>query len=161
MKRIILAVCVLALLPLPVNADSPQRVASDKATFVLENIIEGLGVPWGMAFISANQLLVTEREGNIKLLDTRSKALTTLQGAPDVLAEGQGGMEAHRAGQADGIYRGAAYWRATGGTGGRQNKASGVVERQVSRLAAGIMGWLPPDGYDPYVGIPRYGRSQS
>jgi glucose/arabinose dehydrogenase len=92
MKRIILALCVLALLPLPVNADSPQRVASDKVTFVLENIIEGLGVPWGMAFISANQLLVTEREGNIKLLDTRSKALTTLQGTPDVLAEGQGGL---------------------------------------------------------------------
>jgi glucose/arabinose dehydrogenase len=92
MKRIILAVCVLALLPLPVNADSPQRVASDKVTFVLENIIEGLEVPWGMAFISANQLLVTEREGNIKLLDTRSKALTTLQGTPDVLAEGQGGL---------------------------------------------------------------------
>jgi glucose/arabinose dehydrogenase len=92
MKRIILALCALALLPLPVNADSPQRVASDKVTFVLENIIEGLGVPWGMAFISANQLLVTEREGNIKLLDTRSKALTTLQGTPDVFAEGQGGL---------------------------------------------------------------------
>ena len=92
MKRIILALCALALLPLPVNADSPQRVASDKVTFVLENIIEGLGVPWGMAFISANQLLVTEREGNIKLLDTRSKALTSLQGTPDVFAQGQGGL---------------------------------------------------------------------
>ncbi|MGD2161065.1 MAG: PQQ-dependent sugar dehydrogenase [Gammaproteobacteria bacterium] len=92
MKQITLAVCLIALLPLASNADSPQRIKSGKVSFVLENVIEGLGIPWGMTFISDTRLLITEREGKIKLFDTRSKTLTPLQGAPDVFAEGQGGM---------------------------------------------------------------------
>jgi glucose/arabinose dehydrogenase len=92
MKRITLVVCLIALLPLASNADSAQRIESDKVTFVLENVIEGLGIPWGMTFISDTRLLITEREGNIKLFDTRNKTLTSIQGAPDVFAEGQGGL---------------------------------------------------------------------
>ena len=92
MKRMITAVCLLALLSLASYADAAQRIESEKVTFVLEKVIEGLGVPWGMAFISDSQLLITEREGSIKLYDTQSKTLTPLQGAPQVFAEGQGGM---------------------------------------------------------------------
>ena len=88
----VLSLCLLALLPMTVLAESPQRIESKQATFVLEQVIDGLGVPWGMAFISDHELILTEREGNIKLLDTRSGKLTPLQGAPAVLAEGQGGM---------------------------------------------------------------------
>jgi glucose/arabinose dehydrogenase len=92
MKRIILTVCLITLLPLASYADPAQRIESEKVTFVLEQVIEGLGVPWGMTFIADNQLLITEREGSIKLYDTQSKTLTPLQGAPQVFAEGQGGM---------------------------------------------------------------------
>jgi glucose/arabinose dehydrogenase len=92
MKRIILTVCLVALLPLAGYADSPQRIESETSTFVLEKVIDGLGVPWGMTFISNTRLLITEREGNIKLYDTRSKTLIPLQGAPEVFAEGQGGL---------------------------------------------------------------------
>jgi len=92
MKRIILTVCLITLLPLASHADPVQRIESEKVTFVLEKVIEGLGVPWGMTFIADDQLLITEREGNIKLYDTQSKTLTPLQGAPQVFAEGQGGL---------------------------------------------------------------------
>ena len=67
-------------------------IQSEKVTFVLEQVTDGLGIPWGMAFISDTRLLITEREGSIKLLDTQSKDLTPVQGAPAVLAEGQGGL---------------------------------------------------------------------
>jgi glucose/arabinose dehydrogenase len=63
-----------------------------KAAFVVEPVIDGLGVPWGMAFIDDNKLIITEREGGIHLLDTRTAKLMRLGGAPAVLAEGQGGM---------------------------------------------------------------------
>ena len=92
MKRITRALCLLALLPLPSYADSPQIIKSEKVTFVLEKVTEGLGIPWGMAFVSNTQLLITEREGRIKLLDTQTKTLSLLQGAPNVLADGQGGL---------------------------------------------------------------------
>jgi len=92
MKRITLLLCLLALLPLPSYAASPQVIQSEKVTFVLEKVTDSLRIPWGLAFISNSQLLITEREGSIKLLDTQSKTLTPVQGAPAVLAEGQGGL---------------------------------------------------------------------
>jgi glucose/arabinose dehydrogenase len=92
MKRITLLLCLIALLPLTSYADSPQIIKSEKVTFVLEKVTEGLGIPWGMAFVSNTQLLITEREGRIKLLETKTNSLTSLQGAPDVLADGQGGL---------------------------------------------------------------------
>ena len=92
MKRITLMLCLLALAPLPSYAESPQVIQSDKVTFELEKVTDGLGIPWGLAFISKTQLLVTEREGSIKLLDTQTKTLTPVQGAPAVFAVGQGGL---------------------------------------------------------------------
>ena len=92
MKRITLLVCLLALLPYLSHATSPQVIQSEKATFVLEKLTDGLGIPWGLALLSETQLLITERAGSIKLLDTQTKALTPVQGAPAVLAEGQGGL---------------------------------------------------------------------
>ena len=92
MKPVTLLFCLLALLPLASHAASPQIIQSEKANFALEEIIDGLGIPWGMAFISDSQLLITEREGNVKLLDLQSKALSPVQGAPEVMAEGQAGL---------------------------------------------------------------------
>ena len=92
MKRITLTLCLITLLPIPIYAESPQIVKSEKVTFVLEKVIDDLGIPWGLAFISESQLLITEREGHIKLLDTKTKNLTLLQGVPGVLVDGQGGL---------------------------------------------------------------------
>ena len=86
MKSFTLALCRVAVLALPIDADSPRQIERDQASIVLERIVQGLGIPWGLAFISNSLLLITEREGHIKLFDTRSKRLTRVQGAPDVLA---------------------------------------------------------------------------
>ena len=92
MKRITLLLCLLTLLPLHGYTGSTRVIQSEKVTFALEEVIDGLGIPWGLAFISNTQILITEREGFIKVLDTRSKTLTPVKGAPAVLAEGQGGL---------------------------------------------------------------------
>ena len=96
MKGIIPWLFLLALVSMPGNAASTQAapliLQSENVTFAVEEVIDGLGVPWGLAFISSTQILITEREGSIKLLDIQSKDLSPVQGAPDVLAEGQAGM---------------------------------------------------------------------
>lgn len=92
MQRITLLLCLLALLPLTSYAASPRIIQSEKVAFALEEVIDGLGIPWGLAFISDSQLLITEREGRLKLLDLQSKTLTPVQGAPAVMAEGQAGL---------------------------------------------------------------------
>ena len=92
MKHFTLLLCLLAFLPSSGCAESNQAETSEEASFTLEQVTDGLGVPWGLAFITDTQLLITERAGSIKLLDTQSRTLTPIQGAPAVLAEGQGGL---------------------------------------------------------------------
>lgn len=58
----------------------------------LEKVVDGLGTPWGLAFISASKLLVTERKGSIQLISLNSSKNIQLKNTPKVLAEGQGGM---------------------------------------------------------------------
>lgn len=92
MKRRTLLLYLLTLLSLPITTVSAQVIKSDKVTFELAQIIGGLGIPWGLAFISDSELLITERQGDIKLLNTNSRTLTPIKDAPDVLADGQGGL---------------------------------------------------------------------
>lgn len=91
-KITLLLYTLLSLVSLPANAQTPRIIQSQAVTFTLEQVIDGLGIPWGMAFIADNQVLVTEREGRISLLDTASGKRSSLQGAPPVKADGQGGM---------------------------------------------------------------------
>ncbi len=91
-KITLLLYTLLSLVSLPANAQTPRIIQSQAVTFTLEQVIDGLGIPWGMAFITDNQVLVTEREGRISLLDTASGKRSSLQGAPPVKADGQGGM---------------------------------------------------------------------
>ncbi len=62
----------------------------------LEQVADGLGIPWGMSFLSANHLLVTDRNGAVRLveigIDSVRGRVSRLNNVPDVLAKGQGGM---------------------------------------------------------------------
>jgi glucose/arabinose dehydrogenase len=73
-------------------ARAPTIVQSQQTRFVLERVTDGLGIPWGMAFLSASEMLVTERDGNIYILSVKTGSIRLLKGAPSVMAEGQGGM---------------------------------------------------------------------
>ncbi len=65
---------------------------SEGVDFQVEEVADGLGVPWGMVFLSPSELLFTEREGKISILHLDSGKRTVLQGGPEVFSEGQGGM---------------------------------------------------------------------
>ena len=73
-------------------AFSPLLYSATETEFELEQVADGLGVPWGLAFLSENRLLITERKGGVKLLDLASNKITSLKNAPSVIANGQGGM---------------------------------------------------------------------
>lgn len=62
--------------------------------FKQNTLNDSLERPWGMVFISPHQLLITEKAGQLKLLDLNTPAKTTLiQGLPnDVYSGGQGGL---------------------------------------------------------------------
>lgn len=69
-----------------------SSIASPSVPFKLEKLIDGLGVPWGLAFITPKKLIITERSGTVQLFDLSTGKLSQLDKLPFVLSEGQGGM---------------------------------------------------------------------
>lgn len=56
-------------------------------------VAEGLEFPWGMAALPGGELLVTEREGRLRLIRDGALVEAPLMGLPeDILVDGQGGL---------------------------------------------------------------------
>ncbi|MEH6471419.1 MAG: PQQ-dependent sugar dehydrogenase [Halopseudomonas sp.] len=86
-------VCALLLLFSPLGwGNELLRGQHAGVDYVVEQVTDGLGVPWGMTFIGPSQLLVTERQGRLGLIDTLNGSRTDVTGVPPVLASGQGGL---------------------------------------------------------------------
>lgn len=71
---------------------SSRITQSEAENFIVEQIAEGLGIPWGMAFLSADEVIITERDGNVYVLSIKTGALRPVKGVPTVRVEGQGGL---------------------------------------------------------------------
>ena len=59
--------------------------------FRIETILEDLDIPWSIAFLPDGDVLVAERPGTLKLWNG-SKTGKSIEGTPEVLAKGQGGL---------------------------------------------------------------------
>lgn len=57
----------------------------------MEVLGEGLKEPWGMAFLGNGQILVTEKPGNLRLIEN-GQLMAPILGTPRVLYERQGGL---------------------------------------------------------------------
>ncbi|MDH3661828.1 MAG: PQQ-dependent sugar dehydrogenase [Alphaproteobacteria bacterium] len=53
---------------------------------------DGLEFPWGMAFLPNGGILVTERDGRLRMVQDGMLDPTPITGVPDVFASGQGGL---------------------------------------------------------------------
>ncbi len=65
---------------------------SERHTFRAETFVEGLGIPWGLAFLPDGRLLISEREGRLRIADSDGQLSAPLKNVPAVRAEGQGGL---------------------------------------------------------------------
>jgi glucose/arabinose dehydrogenase len=69
-----------------------ETYKSEKATFQVETVAEGLEHPWGMAFLPDGRLLVTERPGRLRIVSLDGTKSPPIEGVPRVFARGQGGL---------------------------------------------------------------------
>lgn len=75
------------------GSDKPQSniFKTENLTIRLDTVIKGLDIPWGMAFLPGNEMLVTDRNGKFYHVK-KDRSLTLIEGAPKVVYAGQGGL---------------------------------------------------------------------
>ena len=75
------------------NPSEPDSLMeTEEHSIFVEDVVEGLGVPWGLAFLPDGRLLITEREGTVRIVENGILREEPLAGAPEVVARNQGGM---------------------------------------------------------------------
>lgn len=78
---------VVLLLPLV------MLLAKPAFSYEVERLLNGFDHPWGMDFIDQHRVLVTERTGQLWLVDIKEKAKVNIQGLPkNIGVQGQGGL---------------------------------------------------------------------
>jgi len=73
------------------GALTPDRVVeSRRQKFVIDTVVTGLEVPWGLEFLPGGDLLIAERAGILYRFN--GERLQVVTGLPPILAKGQGGL---------------------------------------------------------------------
>ena len=82
--------CLIAVVSTPAHA---QTIQSEKYTFRAVTLVRGLQNPWSMAFLPDGRMLVTEREGRLRIVSKDFKLdPKPVEGLPEIVATGQGGL---------------------------------------------------------------------
>lgn len=90
--RTLAALSLAAALAAPFNLNAKTVIDSERASFAIETVADGLKNPWGLAFLPDGTMLVSEREGNLRLVSPDGQVWPPLQGLPEIYAKGQGGL---------------------------------------------------------------------
>ncbi len=72
--------------------DLDAVVTSEVHSYRMEPVAEGLGVPWSIAFLPDQRILVTERAGTLRVIENGRLNPKPIEGTPKVWASGQGGL---------------------------------------------------------------------
>jgi glucose/arabinose dehydrogenase len=65
-------------------------VQSETQKFIVDTVVSGLGVPWGLEFLPNGDLLIAERSA--KLYRFTNNELQIISGLPEIMVKGQGGL---------------------------------------------------------------------
>lgn len=92
MKKSVLKVCVFAMI---FNLSCAQNTENQVSTatevpFVAELLIDEMQIPWGIAFLPDESMLITEKSG--ELIHFKDNTKTIVGNVPEVYARGQGGL---------------------------------------------------------------------
>ena len=70
------------------------RAPGIKTSFKLDvkTVAKGLSNPWAFEFLPDGRVLVTERSGQLRIVDSGGKVSEPLRGLPQVMFQGQGGL---------------------------------------------------------------------
>ncbi len=75
------------------GSDRPKTniFKTENMTIRLDTVVKGLHIPWGMAFLPGNEMLVNDKNGKIYHVK-KDGSMTAVTGGPAVVFAGQGGL---------------------------------------------------------------------
>ena len=76
----------------PRAAANGMLYPSEAGPLRVTEVARGLESPWALAFLPDGRLLVTERPGRMRIIDTDGRVSEPVAGVPAVYARGQGGL---------------------------------------------------------------------
>jgi len=86
-----LALGLLLSVVTPVLGQEPV-LRSAHHDYRVVKVADGLITPWSMAFLPGGDMLITERPGRLRLVRNGLLRMAPVEGVPEVLAQGQGGL---------------------------------------------------------------------
>jgi glucose/arabinose dehydrogenase len=92
MRPLVLLVAAGALASAATAGAQSRVVETATGSVQVETVVSGLTHPWALAFLPDGRMLVTERPGNLRVVDTENNLSEPLAGVPEVFARGQGGL---------------------------------------------------------------------
>ncbi len=80
---------VLADMAPAAQTNAPE---APKTAVRLETVAQGLENPWALVFLPDGRMLVTEKPGRLRVVETNGTLGEPIKGVPEVMSEGQGGL---------------------------------------------------------------------
>lgn len=69
-----------------------KKITGNAGSLLLSESLATFNEPWAMTFLPGGELLVTEKKGNLLLLDLNEGTQVAIEGVPEVAYAGQGGL---------------------------------------------------------------------
>ena len=89
-KQILISTLIIICFQIACSQENKPPILGQEKNYTYEIIVDGIFVPWGMAFINSEELLVTEQSGI--LYHVKNGIKKEVDGLPNVYFRGQGGL---------------------------------------------------------------------
>jgi len=86
------ALSLAVVLVLAASSAAAQTYRSEEHPFTVTRVLSGLSHPWALAFLPDGRLLITERDGRMRVAKDGKLEAQPLAGLPQVTPHGQGGL---------------------------------------------------------------------
>ena len=92
-KFLMISICFVFTIKAEDSDWDTRIVKTEKVSFQVETYADGFEIPWGMAFLPDNRMMVTDRIGDLWIVEKDGKDKVKVSGEiPNVRSKGQGGM---------------------------------------------------------------------